>query len=145
MSFIALFVSDLREAEAYYKNIFDMQLIGREAQGRDDTWYTLPFDKDWSDADAAGIEIGMLALRKGDFVLALFTGELPAKQVYAIGLKMSTHAIADVRGRLPETTAVMTDQPDRLEFFDRYQIYWQLSETAEFRTAGDFAGRWLDV
>ena len=38
---IALFVPDLREAERYYQSIFDMELIGREAELADGLWYTL--------------------------------------------------------------------------------------------------------
>ena len=68
---IALIVPDLRAAEAYYQRLFEMALIGREAKLGDGRWHTLPFDKSWEDAEAAGIELGMLALRKGEFVLAL--------------------------------------------------------------------------
>jgi catechol 2,3-dioxygenase-like lactoylglutathione lyase family enzyme len=42
---IALFVPDLRAAERYSQSIFDMELIGREAELADGLWYTLPFDK----------------------------------------------------------------------------------------------------
>ena len=143
LSFIALFVSNLREAEEFYKTIFDMQLIGREAQASDGLWYTLPFDKEWEDADAAGIEIGMLALRKHDFVLALFSGDRRAGQVYAVGLSMPEDEIARVSSRLPEGISADTDLPGRLEFTDCYQISWQISDGDEFRTAGDFANRWL--
>lgn len=31
---VALFVPDLRAAERYYQSVFDMELIGREADGR---------------------------------------------------------------------------------------------------------------
>lgn len=64
---IALVVPDLRAAEGYYQWVFDMELIGREAELDDGLWYTLPFDKGWDDAEAAGVALGMLALRKGDF------------------------------------------------------------------------------
>ena len=82
---IALFVPDLREAEEYYQSLFGMELIGREAELEDGLWYTLPLDKSWDDAEAAGIELGMLALRKGEIVLALFSGDAPQGQVFAIG------------------------------------------------------------
>ena len=63
---IALFVPDLRTAEHCYQSIFDMELIGREAELADGLWYSLPFDKDWDEAEAAGIELGMVGLRKDD-------------------------------------------------------------------------------
>ena len=67
---IALVVPDLREAEEYYQSLFGMELIGREAELEDGLSYTLSFDKGWDDAQAAGIELGMVALRKGEIVLA---------------------------------------------------------------------------
>ena len=75
---IALFVPDLRSAERYYRSIFDMELVGRETELADGQWYTLPFDKGWGEAEAAGIELGMVFLRKDDFGLGLFRGIGPA-------------------------------------------------------------------
>src|SRR6266508_5279971 len=98
---IALFVPDLRSAERYYRSIFDMELVGRETELAERQWYTLPFDKGWGEAEAAGIELGMVFLRKGDFGLGLFRGIGPAGQIYLIGLKMPIEEIAKVRARLP--------------------------------------------
>ena len=143
---IALFVSNLRLAERYYQSVFAMELIGREAELADGLWYTLPFDKGWDEAEVAGIELGMLALRKDEFCLALFRGDAPAGQVNVIGLKMPMEEIAAVRARLPEGTPVSEDAPDSLEFRDPYQITWQiLFPGSKFSTAGDFANRWLKL
>jgi catechol 2,3-dioxygenase-like lactoylglutathione lyase family enzyme len=143
---IAVYVPDLRSAEHYYRSVFDMALIGREAELADGLWYTLPFDKSWDQARAAGIELGMLALRKDRFVLALFRGDAPAGQIFGIGLMMLAEEIAMVRGRLPADTQISEDAPDRLEFRDPFRIMWQISVPgADFRTAGDFAKRWLKL
>ena len=143
---IAVFVPNLRSAEHYYQSVFDMELIGREAELSDGLWYTLPVDKGWDEAEAAGIEPGMLALRRDEFVLALFRGDAPPGQIYVIGLTMPTEEMVGVRARLPEEAQVSEDAPDRLEFRDPYQITWQISlPGSEFRTAGDFANRWLKL
>jgi len=143
---IAVFVPNLRSAEHYYQSVFDMELIGREAELSDGLWYTLPFDKGWEEAEAADIELGMLALRKDEFVLALFRGDAPPGQIYVIGLTMPTEEIARVRARLPEDTPVSEDAPDSLEFRDPYQIIWQiLLPESKFRTSGDIANRWLKL
>jgi catechol 2,3-dioxygenase-like lactoylglutathione lyase family enzyme len=143
---IALFVPDLQAAEEYYQSLFDMELIGRETELEDGQWYTLPLDKGWDDARAAGIALGMVALRKSAIVLALFSGDAPPGQVFAIGLCLSPGDIAAIRSRLPGDAEVGTDEPDHLEFLDPYQITWQISVPGDgFRTAGDFAGRWLEV
>jgi catechol 2,3-dioxygenase-like lactoylglutathione lyase family enzyme len=143
---IALIVPDLRAAEEYYQSIFDMESIGREAELADGLWYTLPFDKGWDEAEAAGIELGMLALRKDHFVLALFKGNVPPGQVSFIGLKMPPDEIARVKTRLPKDAEINDNGPDYLEFRDPYQIVWQISvPESEFRTSGEIANRWLKL
>jgi catechol 2,3-dioxygenase-like lactoylglutathione lyase family enzyme len=143
---IALFVPDLREAEEYYQSLLGLELIGREAELEDGLWYTLPLDRSWDDARAAGIELGMLALRKDEIVLALFSGDAPQGQVFAIGLSLSAEEIAGARTRLAEDAEVITDRPESLEFRDPYGIIWQISTPDNsFRTAGDLAGRWLEL
>ena len=142
---IALFVPDLRAAERYYQSVFDMELIGREAALSDGLWYTLPFDKGWDEAEAAGIELGMLALCKDEFGLALFRGDAPPGQVNVIGLKMPIDEIAKIRARLPEDMQILEDAPDYLEFRDPYQITWQIMLSSKFSTSGIFANRWLKV
>ncbi len=143
---VALVVPDLRTAEAYYQSVFGMELIGREAEPADGEWYTLPFGKGWDEALAAGIALDMVALRKGEFVLALFRGLAPPGQVYVIGLAMPAEEIARVRARVPKETPVSEGAPDSLEFRDPYQITWQISVPGgQFRTAGEFADRWLKL
>ena len=143
---IALVVPDLRAAERYYSSIFDMELIGRETKLSDGLWYTRPFEKGWDDAEAAGIELNMLALRKDSFVLALFRGEAPPGQILVIGLTMPTEEIARVGAQLPKEAQAGEMSVDSLEFRDRYHITWQISAPrSEFRTSGDFADRWLKL
>jgi catechol 2,3-dioxygenase-like lactoylglutathione lyase family enzyme len=143
---IALVVPDLRQAEAYYQSLFQMELIGREAELDDGQWYTLPYDKGWENVEAAGIELGMLALRKGDIVLAFFPGPQPSGQVFAIGLAMPQEQVAEVKKRLPADAEVILDHPEQFNFRDRYGIYWQLVPPGmAFLMNGDTAGRWLEV
>jgi catechol 2,3-dioxygenase-like lactoylglutathione lyase family enzyme len=141
---IALFVPDLRQAEAYYQSLFEMELVGREAELEDGLWYTLPLDRGWDDTQAAGIELGMLALRKGEIVLALFAGDAPPGQVYAIGLTLPVEEIAKIRSRLPANAEMGAYEGNHLVFRDPYQIIWQISVPGTpFQTTGDNAGRWL--
>ena len=143
---IALLVPDLRAAEQYYQVVFKMEIIGREALLEDGLWYTLPLEKSWNDAEAAAIDLGMLALRKGAFVLALFRGGAVFGQVFAVGLAMPGNEIASIRLRLKEDVEILEAGPANLSFRDPYQIIWQISIPGdEFRTAGDFANRWLQV
>jgi catechol 2,3-dioxygenase-like lactoylglutathione lyase family enzyme len=146
LRFVALFVPDLRAAEHYYQTLFEMELVGREALLKDGLWYTLPFDKGWDNAEAAGIELGMLGLRKDKFALALFKGDAPVGQVYAIGLNIPVEEIARVRGRLPKDTEILEDYPHYLEFLDPYRITWHISiPGTESDTSGNIANRWLKL
>lgn len=143
---IAIFVPDLRKAEAYYQQIFDMQIVGRESMLSDGQWYSLPPDRGWQDAEQAGFTIGMLALRHGAFTLALFPGDPQPVQLYIIGLNMPADKISAVRGRLPEDTEVCQDEPDALTFQDQYAIVWQIYPPGTmFRTSGETQGHWLEV
>lgn len=143
---IALVVPDMKEAEEYYQSLFGMDLIGREAELEDGQWYTLPADKEWEDAEAAGVELGMLALKKGDIVLALFPGPEPPGQVFAIGLAMPGEQVEQVKRRLPPEAEVILDHPQQFNFRDRYGISWQLVPPGEpFLMNGDSSGRWLEL
>ena len=143
---IAISVSDLNAAEGYYKQLFNMKLIGREAELGDGLWYTLPMDKGWNDAQAAGIELGMVALKRGALVLALFPGNPQPGQLYIVGLNMDLKEIAEVRERMPEDAEVWEDYSDSLTFRDRYAIIWQIYPTGTiFSTNGESQGRWLEV
>ena len=143
---IALVVPDLPQAESYYQVLFDMELLGRETDQEDGLWYTVPRSKSWYEIDSAGIEIKMLALRKGDAVLALFSGPERTGQVFAIGLTMPQLELAGVRARLPAETTILMDLPTRLHFYDRYGIMWQLELPGEeFLMNGDAHGRWLEL
>ena len=141
---IALSVADVHAAEDYYRAVFGADLIGREAKLEDGLWYTLPPDKDWSAAEAAGVDLGMTALRKNRIVLALFAGHSPRERFLVIGLSFHAEEIAQIRSRVPNDAEIMVDGPDRLEFRDSHGIDWQISvPEIAFKTSGEIAGRWL--
>lgn len=146
---LALFVEDLRESEEHYVRLFDREVLFREAPleaggPQAEIWATLPSDRDWEDAAAAGIELGMVALRRNDFILALFAGKPAGNQVYAVGLVMDVKEIEGVAGRL-SPASVETKEDGWLAFVDRYGMRWHLADRAEFRSYGAAFDRWLDL
>jgi catechol 2,3-dioxygenase-like lactoylglutathione lyase family enzyme len=147
VSHIALFVPDLPAAERFYRPLFTMQLLMREAQLNDGLWYTLPPDKDWSAAQAAGIEIGMVALQSDAFVLALFQGDpAPRATVLEIGLTMRVVAISALRDNLPEAVELVSHECGHLMFRDPFGYLWHLWPKGEaFRSNGQSSGRWLQL
>lgn len=141
---VAIVVSDLRAAEEFYRETFDMDVLGRESWGVDGVSYALRPDKGWDDAEAAGVDLQFVALRHGEVVFALIAGDAPSGQVFALGLVMDAAEIADVRARLG-TQGVLADEPEFLEFSDPFGIRWQISTDHEFLHAGQIADRWLEV
>jgi hypothetical protein len=143
--YIALFVPDLRGAERAYRQLFDMDLLFREAEAGDD-WATLPLDKSWDDADAAGIELTMLALRRDDFVLALFEGSPQLGTVHEICFGLEADEIDAVRARLPKECTSLRHERGFLQFDDAFGFRWTLQELdVRFKSSGEIAGRWLEV
>lgn len=144
---IALYVPDLRAAENFYQDLFEMQLLMREAKLADGQWYTLPPEKEWEDAWQAGFALDMITLQRGAFVLALFQGRpSPQTTVLEIGVHMAAEEIAAVRQRLPETTERVHHEYGDLLFDDPYGYRWHLRPTGErFQSNGESSGRWLKV
>jgi catechol 2,3-dioxygenase-like lactoylglutathione lyase family enzyme len=147
LTHVAITVPDLEAAEIYYRDLFAMDVITREAATSDGD-AQLPLDKGWADARRAHVELYMVALRRGTFVLALFDESSPAVDRDAtpfrplfVGLLMSPDEIAKVQ------TAPGDDGGWREsgEFRDRYGIIWQLSPFDRFVGAGERAGKWLAV
>ena len=146
-SHVAITVPDLEQGEAYYQALFDLEVVTREELGPDGD-RQLPRDKDWSDVRGAGIDLYMVALRRGGFVLALFDEAspfirglgLPHCRPLFIGLDMPADEIAGVRARL---TGEDWDEESG-GFRDRYGVGWQFG-SGTFSGTGDRIGRWLKI
>lgn len=143
---IALFVQHLREAEAFYRRVFDMELLMREAEGEESLWYTLPMDKGWDDAVAAGIELKMVALKRDNFILPLFQGNpAPRETVLEIGVVMTDEEAAALRDRLPDTVRFAKHHSD-IMFDDPFGYRWHIWPPSKaFKSNGESAGRWLEI
>lgn len=143
--YIALFVPDLHAAEDFYRRLFGMDLLFREAKIGED-WATLPLEKGWEDAEAAGIELAMVALKRDDFVLALFQGALRGGTVLEFCFGLAADQIEVVRARLPIDSTTLEYREGFLRFDDPFGFRWTLQKLqAAFRSSGEIAGRWLDV
>jgi catechol 2,3-dioxygenase-like lactoylglutathione lyase family enzyme len=142
---IALFVSDLRAAEDFYRRILGMHILFRESElDGDDNWHTLHPEKGWEDAETAGIELAMVALKRDEFVLALFRGAPQPGTVLEICFGLSADAIRAVRARLRQEAITLEHSERWLRFDDPFGFRWTLQEPdVAFRSSGEIAGRWL--
>lgn len=145
---VALYVLDLREAEEFYVSLFGMTVLFREAlvdlERPQGAWATLPLDREWKDAEAAGVSLGMVALQRDDVVLALFAGTPSGRQIHVLSVLIDEAAIDEIAGRL-SPGALRSRRRGYLEFTDRYGICWQLSSRSPFRSSGEALGRWIDT
>ena len=138
-------VSDLRAAEAYYRAIFGMGVLFREALSEVGAWATLTDGSGWEEAEAAGVSIAMVALQRDDVVLALLAVEPTGAQIYTIGFTMSNEEMEGVRSRLPAEAFIEGEAEGWLAFVDRYGMRWQISTSAVFASTGESLGSWLDL
>lgn len=142
---VALLVGDLRLAEEYYADLFDMEIVVREGPLVDGRWASLPEDAGWDQAEAAGVALGMVGLQRDEVILALFAIEPSGVQTYAIGMVMDESEIEQVRRRLPEDASIEARSDTYLAFVDRFGVRWQLSTTRQFVGAGEREGLWLEI
>ena len=142
--YVALYVTALEAAEAFYRRVFEMDVLFRESLQDDGEWYTLRSELDWSEARELGVGIDMVALRRGDFVLALFPGEPSAGTVYEICVAVDAAELGATRARLPENVVVEESSAGWLRFVDPFGFRWAVRDhTLLFRSSGELAGRWL--
>jgi catechol 2,3-dioxygenase-like lactoylglutathione lyase family enzyme len=143
--YLALYVPDLQAAEELYRRVFGVEVLFRETE-RDGEWRTLPAATTWDEAVAAGIEVGMVALGRESFVLALFPGTPQRGAVYEVSIGLGADEIDSLRAHPPDGVHLLEHSNGFMRFEDSFGFRWVLQlPDAEFRSSGEIAGRWLDV
>jgi catechol 2,3-dioxygenase-like lactoylglutathione lyase family enzyme len=143
--YLALHVPDLQAAEDFYRRIFGVEVLFRETE-REGKWWTLPAATAWDEVVAAGIEVGMVALRRESFVLALFPGTPQRGTVYEMSIGLGADEIDSLRAHPPDGLHLLEHSNGFMRFEDPFGFRWVLQlPDAEFRSSGEIAGRWLDV
>jgi len=145
LNHIALFVPDLRATEVFYQQVFDMEVLFREAS-MDDGDYTLPAGTGWEEANQAGIEISVVFLGRGGFVQPIFAGDPQPGTVLEIGITASQEEIDAVRNRLPDDGALLPHPHGDCSFADPFGFTWHLYPPSEtLLSNGELSGAWLDL
>ncbi len=145
---VALVVSPLRQAEEFYRALFALDVAFRETQVAG-TWYTLPADAGWEEAEAADIYVGLCVLYRGAFTLALEDGSCGAGgRLSHLGVQVDAQDLERLRALAPTLGCrVIRDGHDLLIFDDPYEVRWELT-TASYEDPGRLStgartGRWL--
>ena len=143
--YVALYVPDLRAAEAFYRRAFGVELLFRETES-EGQWWALPAERGWDDAAAAGVEIDMVAVRRDDLVLALFRGAPTPGAIHEVSIGLDPEEIDRLTRQAPDGLEIVEHRDGFLRFDDPFGFRWVLQRPdAEFRSSGQIAGRWLDV
>jgi catechol 2,3-dioxygenase-like lactoylglutathione lyase family enzyme len=148
---IALRVERLREAEAFYCDLFALKVAWREAE-TPDGWYTLPDWAGWDEAAGAGIDLGIVMIYGDGLRLALEAVETVAAngQLSHVGILCDE----DDLKRLREVAAdagcnVAVDRGQVLIFDDPFGIRWELNTFAydnpPSMSTGARTGNWFEV
>jgi catechol 2,3-dioxygenase-like lactoylglutathione lyase family enzyme len=146
---IALIVTPLRQAEEFYRTLFELEVAFREAE-TPDGWYTLPSGAGWDDAEATGIRLGLCSLHRDAFTLALEDGPSSGGgRLSHIGIQVDTQELERLRIAASEPCQIVQDIPSLLVFDDPYGIRWEVTTSAyddpRRLSTGMRLGRWLDT
>ena len=147
---LALRVGDLQKAEASYRNLFGLEVAFREAK-TSDGWRTLPQDKSWADAQAAGIELEMVMLHRDGLVLALNKTDALAigGSLDHIGLQLDEEEFVRLRKQAANLGYELRDHPKTFVFEDSFRVRWEITTQSYSdppSLCGDAStGRWLKL
>ncbi|MCH8152615.1 MAG: VOC family protein [Planctomycetes bacterium] len=148
---IALGVGDLQKAEALYRNLFRLKVAFREAE-TSDGWRTLPQDKSWADAQAAGIELDMVMLHRDGLVLALAKTDTLAigGTPDHIGLQVDEEELVRLRKQAANLECELVgDHPKGFILHDPLRVRWEITTTPyndpPSLSNGARKGRWLKL
>ena len=148
---VALRVERLREAEAFYCDLFALEVAWREAETARG-WSTLAESAGWDDAERSGIDLGIVMLYRDGIRVALEK----AKSVAADGQLSHVGIFVDDEelGRLRETAAragcdVVLDRDRALVLDDPFGVRWELNsfmyDDPPSMSTGARTGSWLEI
>jgi catechol 2,3-dioxygenase-like lactoylglutathione lyase family enzyme len=147
VSHVSLRSAELREAEEYYSQLFNLRVAFRETE-TSDGWRRLPNNKSWADADLAGVEIEMVMLHREGFALGLEK----ASSVEALGNLSHVGLLVD-QGELHRFRSLISkldccvvhDFDEAVVFDDKFGVRWEpsLLEYSNPSQIGDRPERYL--
>lgn len=126
---LVLLVDDVPAGEAYYRDLFDAEVLFREAALDGDPG-TLPEETSWDEALAAGVDPYMSFLGAGDFYLAVAAadGDASKGMVDHVALAVDDAAFESITANAEALGCEVTENaPHHRLFADRYGFEWELN------------------
>jgi catechol 2,3-dioxygenase-like lactoylglutathione lyase family enzyme len=150
-SHVAVRVKDLRKAEHFYRQLFDLSLAWREVE-KDGVWWTLPDSVDWDQAEATGAELGLSMLFRNELRLAIERADSVSKQgqLSHIGIEATPEELPAISSRARTSNCqIVTDRDTALVFDDPFGVRWEVNsfsyDDPVSLSTGARLGRWLRV
>ena len=148
---LALRVQRLREAEAFYRELFALDVAFREAE-TPEGWLTLQPSADWDAAEAAGIDLGLVMLYRDGLRLALEVADVTPQsgRLSHVGVFVDGDEFERIRAVSERLGCeIVGDDPRALVIDDPFGIRWELNsfpyDDPPSLSTGARAGRWLDL
>jgi catechol 2,3-dioxygenase-like lactoylglutathione lyase family enzyme len=143
---IGLVLPDIRQAEDFYRSLFGMEVVCREAI-TPAGWKTLDQSIGWERANELGLDIAMIVLAKLPFALAIErsnAGEVVAPS--HTGLFIAEPAFSKVKTEVLQMgLPYKSDIPQRFVFTDPFQVWWEITSDTKLYTARDRGAGWIDA
>lgn len=150
MTHVAMRVRDteLREAETFYRELFDMDVAFRETM-TENGWATLPDEDGWDFAERHQMRVGLVMLCRGGFAIDLEARPVPdaGGRFSHTGIEVSDEELERLRDKASKINCTVThNSKPILVFDDPYGMRWEFTtlKYAEPKglSAGSREGRW---
>lgn len=130
---LGLRVANIRHAESFYHEFFQMDVVQR-ARVVSDEWEVLPLDFDWDEGLNTGVYPDLVEVRNGPVRLILLNrgrGAVMAAEprLDHLSFRVTSESLATIRANaLVRSFAVAQDIPHSFVFRDPFGISWHLSD-----------------
>lgn len=129
---VALRVANIRQAEEFYHEFLEMDVIAR-ARRSGNGWDIMPADFDWIEGLRTGDYPELVVLRNGPIYLFLINAGrgtvMNEPRLAHLGLHVSTETLATLRGIvLIRSYPVIEDDIHAFRFRDPYGVTWHLTD-----------------
>lgn len=126
---VVLLVDDVPDGESYYRELFNIDVLFREA-ALDDEPGTVPEDVTWEEALERGVRPYMSFLGRDEFYMAVASadGQRGTGRLDHIALAVDDDAFDEIPERADSLDChVDQNAPHHRTFIDRYDVEWELN------------------
>ncbi|WP_254547202.1 VOC family protein [Halomarina pelagica] len=126
---LVLSVDDVPDGESYYRELFDLAVLFREA-GIDGDPGTVPDDVSWEEAINRGVTPYMSFLGRDEFYMAVadISDQQGTGRLDHIALAVDDEAFDEITERADSLGCnVEENAPHHRVFLDRYDVEWELN------------------